>query len=117
MTMAQFAEQLPTIGQLYFHSPVLDASELEGAWDFTLSYSPVPPNLLGAGGGGREVERKGSGGAPTPQAAGGAAEAAEPSTAVSLFDAVERELGMKLEMHKRSLPMLVIDHIEEKPDN
>jgi uncharacterized protein (TIGR03435 family) len=36
---------------------------------------------------------------------------------VSVFDAVERQLGMKLEMHKRNLPVLVIDHIEEKPDN
>jgi uncharacterized protein (TIGR03435 family) len=71
MTMAQFAEQLPTIGQLYFHSPVLDSSELKGAWDFSLTYSLVPPNLSGAGGGGRELERKGSGGAspPRPEAA------------------------------------------------
>jgi len=115
MTMAQFAEQLPSIGQLYIHNPVLDASGIEGAWDFTLSFSPVPPNMMNGGGGGR-------GGAPGPPqganpSAGGTVEASEPSTAVSLFDAVERQLGMKLEMHKRNLPVLVIDHIEEKPDN
>jgi uncharacterized protein (TIGR03435 family) len=73
-------------------------------------------------GGGGEQERKdggGRGGAPPPPgAAGGAApEIADPSMVISLFDAVERQLGMKLEMHKRPLPVLVIDHIEEKPDN
>ena len=113
MTMAQFAEQLPNIGQLYIHNPVIDASGIEGAWDFTLSFSPVPPNLMGGGGG--EGARK-TAGPPSPPA-GGTVEASEPSSAVSLFDAVERQLGMKLEMHKRSLPVLVIDHIEEKPDN
>jgi len=50
MTMAQFAEQLPSIGQLYIHNPVLDASGIEGAWDFTLSFSPVPPNMMNGGG-------------------------------------------------------------------
>jgi uncharacterized protein (TIGR03435 family) len=120
MTMAQFAEQLTTIAALYIRNPVIDASGLEGAWDFTLTFNPVPPNMNLGGGG--EQERKdggGRGGAPPPPgAAGGAApEIADPSTVVSLFEAVERQLGMKLEMHKRPLPVLVIDHIEEKPDN
>jgi uncharacterized protein (TIGR03435 family) len=111
MTMAEFAEQLPNIAQLYIHNPVIDASGVEGAWDFTLSFSVVPPSMMGPGGG-VEMARKG-GDAP----GGGAMEASEPTTAVSLFDAIERQLGMKLEMHKRNLPVLVIDHIEEKPDN
>jgi uncharacterized protein (TIGR03435 family) len=113
MTMAEFAEQLPNIGQLYIHNPVIDASGIEGAWDFTLSFSPVPPSMMGNGG---EIDRK-SGGRGGDAPGGGAAEASEPTTAVSLFDAIERQLGMKLEMHKRNLPVLVIDHIEEKPDN
>jgi len=117
ITMAQFAEQLPTMAPVYFHNPVLDASGIEGAWDFTLAFSPVPPNLLGGGGGGGG--RGGPAGPPqgAGPAPGGAVEASEPSSAISLFDAVERQLGMKLEMHKRALPVLVIDHIEEKPDN
>jgi uncharacterized protein (TIGR03435 family) len=32
-----------------------------------------------------------------------------------LFDAVEKQLGLKLEVRKRTLPVFVIDHIEEKP--
>lgn len=34
---------------------------------------------------------------------------------VSLFDAVEKQLGLKLEVRKRTHSVLVIDHIEEKP--
>ena len=47
--------------------------------------------------------------------AGRLAEASLPSGAVSLFDAMTRQLGLKLEMQKRPTPVLVIDHIEQKP--
>jgi uncharacterized protein (TIGR03435 family) len=33
----------------------------------------------------------------------------------ALFEAVTRQLGLKLESQKRPVPVLVIDHIEEKP--
>jgi uncharacterized protein (TIGR03435 family) len=33
----------------------------------------------------------------------------------SVFDAVEKQLGLKLEARKRTLPVFVIDYIEEKP--
>jgi uncharacterized protein (TIGR03435 family) len=46
--------------------------------------------------------------------AGGAA-ASDPVGGTSLFDALEKELGLKLEMQKRAYPQRVIDHIEEKP--
>ena len=110
ITMAQFAEQLETIAPNYLRYPVLDASGLEGAWDFTLSFSPAPPNQAGGGGG-----RKG-GGPASPQGVGGATGVlSDPPGAVSLFDAVEKQLGLKLEKHQRPEPVFVIDHIEEKP--
>jgi uncharacterized protein (TIGR03435 family) len=37
------------------------------------------------------------------------------ASGVSLFVALEKQLGLKLEAHKRIMPVLVIDHIEEKP--
>ena len=55
---------------------------------------------------------KSDGGTP---AAGGAAEASEPSGALTLFDAMTKQLGLKLEMQKRPIPVLVIEHIERKP--
>jgi transcriptional regulator with XRE-family HTH domain len=39
----------------------------------------------------------------------------DPNSTVSFFDAIEAQLGLKLEKHKRPIPVLVIDHIEEKP--
>jgi uncharacterized protein (TIGR03435 family) len=110
VTMAQFAERLQTIAPNYLRYPVLDASGIDGAWDFTLTFSAVDPNRL-AGGGGRNGTK---GGGPAP-AAGGVGGVADPVGGVSLFDAMEKQLGLKLEVHKRPEPVFVIDHIEEKP--
>jgi uncharacterized protein (TIGR03435 family) len=41
MTMAQFAEQLQNIAPGYIHSPVLDSTGLDGAFDFTVNFSPA----------------------------------------------------------------------------
>jgi uncharacterized protein (TIGR03435 family) len=35
--------------------------------------------------------------------------------AISLQDAISKQLGLKLEKRQRPVPVLVIDHIEEKP--
>ena len=45
----------------------------------------------------------------------GAPTASDPTGGLTLYDAVNKQLGLKLEMQKRSMPVLVIDHIEEKP--
>lgn len=53
--------------------------------------------------------------APNPnQPAGAVAEAADPG-GISVFDAVEKELGLKLVKQKRSIPVIVFDHVDEKP--
>jgi uncharacterized protein (TIGR03435 family) len=110
MTMAQFADRLQSIAPPYCRYAVLDGSGLEGAWDFTLTFIPVPARAGGGGG------RNGSGApASIPAPSVGAPVAAEPTGGMTLFEAVERQLGMKLEMHKRDVPVFVIDHIEEKP--
>jgi uncharacterized protein (TIGR03435 family) len=110
MTMAQFAGELPTIAQSYLHYLVPDGTGIEGAWDFAFSFSVVPPG----GGGGRNggAPRKGGDPAPSP---GGADAAPDPSGGISLFDALTRQLGLKLEMQKRSVPVFTIDRMEEKP--
>jgi uncharacterized protein (TIGR03435 family) len=96
-TMAQLAARLQGLSPDYFAYPVEDATGLAGGWDFTLSFSPAWM-LREAG----------------PEA-GAASGASEPIGALSLADAVSRQLGLKLEMRKRMLPVVVIDHIEEKP--
>jgi uncharacterized protein (TIGR03435 family) len=102
MTMAQFAEDLQRIAGGYIRVPVEDKTSLEGAYDFTLTFSPI--GVLNAGRG-----RGGDAGA----AAG--PEASDPTGALSLYDAINRQLGLKLEMRKRPMPVLVIDSMQEKP--
>ncbi len=105
VTMAQFAEQLPSIAGGYIFGEVLDSTELEGAWDFTLNFSPA--GRVNGGTGGR--------GGDSVQPPTGDAVAADPSGALSLFDAISKQLGLKLDKQKRSMPVLVIDHVEQKP--
>jgi uncharacterized protein (TIGR03435 family) len=97
MTMAQFADQLPLQANGYVHSSVLDKTGLSDAYDFTLSFSAngiLQDSLQG------------------PGRTGGAA---DPSGALSLSEAVSKQLGLKLELEKRPAPVLVIDHVEQKP--
>lgn len=107
MTMAQFGMKLQQIASGYIHSPVLDATGLEGGWTFTLSFSTA--GQVQGGGGGR------GGGDSPPPAPTGLSEASDPSGAVSLFEAINKQLGLKLELQKRPVQVLVIDHIEPKP--
>jgi uncharacterized protein (TIGR03435 family) len=93
-TMTQLAEQFQNFANGYIHDTVVNATGIEGAYDFTLSFS----------GAGALQNRNGD-----------AAGASDPSGALSLFDAVNKQLGLKLELQKRPVPVLVIDHVEEKP--
>jgi uncharacterized protein (TIGR03435 family) len=43
------------------------------------------------------------------------AEANEGSDGPSMFDAVQQQLGLKLQSRKQSLEILVIDHVEKVP--
>ncbi len=97
VTMAQFADQLPQQVNGYVHSAVLDKTGLTDAYDFTLSFSGMgilQSSLQG------------------PGQPGGVA---DPNGALSLPDAVSKQLGLKLELEKRPAPVLVIDHVERQP--
>lgn len=92
ITMAQFAQHLRSMDRVEAtFNEVVDETGLKGAYDFTLSFTPRS-QLQNPGG-----------------------EAQEPDGATSFFDAVRQQLGLKLEMRKRPMPVLVIDRIEEKP--
>jgi uncharacterized protein (TIGR03435 family) len=107
VTMAYFASRLQGLAGGYVRAPALDATGLEGGWNFTLNFAPIGlfQNAI-----------SGRGGDAGP-AGGGAASASEPNGALSLAEAISGQLGLKLEMKKRPLPVLVIDHVEEKPIN
>jgi uncharacterized protein (TIGR03435 family) len=108
ITMAQFAEQIQVYDTDILY-PVLDGTGLEGAWDFTVNYNALA-NLAGLLTQAAAQARARAGVADAP-----AAEPAEPSGSVSFADAIEKQLGLKLEKHKQPESVLVIDHIEQKP--
>ena len=43
------------------------------------------------------------------------ATASDPTGALTIFEAVEKQLGLKLVAHKWNMPVTVIDHLEQKP--
>ena len=107
MTMAQFAERLQGLANGYVRVPALDATGLEGGWTFTVNFSPIGI-FQGAAGRGGDA-------GPGPAPGGAALSASEPNGAISLPEAIDRQLGLKLELQKRPMPVLVFDHIAEKP--
>jgi uncharacterized protein (TIGR03435 family) len=108
ITMAQFAERLQNMAP-ELSWPVLDATGLEGGWDFTLTFSQnfAFMNAAYVNAAGRSVD--------TGQAGAGAPAASDPSGGYTLFEAVEKQLGLKLETQKRPMPVIAIDHLEQKP--
>jgi uncharacterized protein (TIGR03435 family) len=107
ITMTQFAQQLQSIAPLYFHYPVSDATAITGSWDFSFTFSRIPPDLLGGGGGGIR--------SPDPLMAIPAGDRSEPDGAISIFDAIKKQLGLRLEVQNRPQPVFVIDRIERRP--
>ena len=104
ISMAQFAGRLRNMAP-GLNWPIQDSTGLEGGWDFSLTWS------MNAGmqfmGGGRGGDAPG-GAVPT---------AAEPSGALTIFEAMEKQLGLKLDKQKRTGTVYVIDHIEPKPSD
>jgi uncharacterized protein (TIGR03435 family) len=103
VTMDYFASRLQNFGFGQIDWPVQDATGLEGGYDISLLYSPNAGMNFGG---------PGRGGAASGENA--AAQASDPSTGMTLFEALEK-VGLKLERRKRKLPVIVIDHLEQKP--
>jgi uncharacterized protein (TIGR03435 family) len=97
-TMEELAKNLPQWAPAYFDHPVIDTTGLQGGWNFTFMWTP-----RGA------LENR-----PGDAAPGGAGAASDPG-GISAFEAVEKQLGLKVEKGTHSLPVIVIDHAEEKP--
>ena len=104
ISMDDFANYLLAAGP-GLNWPVKNSTGIEGGWDFAFTYGRGPaPVMVGA-----------------PPAGGGegksapVAEASDPSGSFTIFEAVEKQLGLKLEMQKRPESVVVIDHMEEKP--
>ncbi|SPE41945.1 exported hypothetical protein [Candidatus Sulfopaludibacter sp. SbA3] len=93
MTMQQLAIQIPGWGMAHVDLPVVDLTEIQGAYDFQLEWS-LPSGRGDAG----------KGDAPAAAEMGGS----------TIFDAMS-QIGLKLEQRKRPMSVIVIDHAERVP--
>jgi uncharacterized protein (TIGR03435 family) len=102
VTMAQFAERLQNVGP-GLGWPVKDSTGLEGSWDLSVSFSQraMAMPMMRSG-------DAGPAGAPVPTAS-------DPTGTYTIFEALEKQLGLKLEKEKRNMSVIVIDHLEQNP--
>ena len=82
MTMARFAHELPQVASRYVDQRVVDQTNLEGAWDFTVEWATRPDASAGG---------------------------------LSLFAALQAQLGLELKPKKLPVPVLVIDSMQKTP--
>jgi uncharacterized protein (TIGR03435 family) len=106
MTMGEFVTQLQRTGGSYFQVPVLDETGIEGRWNFTLSFSP--PGLAQALANARAT-------AGITQAAPGGGTASDPTGEMTIEQAVERYMGLKLRSRQRTGRVLVVDYVPDPP--
>ena len=98
LTMAEFARNLEQATGFFDH-PIVDATGLEGGWNFMIGWSSQRAQQ-----------------APNPTQAGGTiAQASDPNGSITAYEAVEKELGLKLVKQKRSIAVIVVDHVRETP--
>ena len=90
-TMAQLAAQIQNWAPAYLDRPVVDSTGLSDAWDFVVSWSPKALIANPAGG--------------------------DPSGGLTIFEALDKQLGLKLVSQKHTMSVLVIDRVEQKPSN
>jgi uncharacterized protein (TIGR03435 family) len=89
ITMGDFAFRIRGMGFGYLDHAVVDQTGLKGAYDFTLKWTARG-----------QLHKAGDG---------------DPAVDITLFDAVEKQLGLKLEVQKQSRSVLVVDRVDQKP--
>ncbi len=90
MTMAGLADRLRDVAPAYLDHPVVDLTGLKGSFNFSLAWT------------GRGTLR-------SMDAQAGAVEG------LTVFEAVDRQLGLELVARKRAMPVIAIDHVERTP--
>jgi uncharacterized protein (TIGR03435 family) len=107
MTMGEFVEQLHRTGSSYFQVPVLDETGIEGRWNFTLKFSP--PGLAQA----LATARATAGISSVAPGTGGTA--SDPTGEMTVEQAVDYYMGLKLRSRPRPGRVLVVDYVPDPP--
>jgi len=104
--MEQFAKRVRDVpgATPYLEHPVVDLTGLKGAYDFTITWAPRARTL----GNGPQVPSNIETG-PVPVASDRGA------GNLTLYEAVDRQLGLKLATQKHPMQVVVIDHMERTP--
>jgi uncharacterized protein (TIGR03435 family) len=100
-SMSELAEDLQRMASAYIDHPVVDATGLQGGWDFVMGWTPKAQFQQAP--------------AANPNQPAVQVPQAEDPDGITAFEAVERELGLKLVKQKRTIPVIVVDHVDEKP--
>jgi uncharacterized protein (TIGR03435 family) len=77
---------------------VIDATGIDGRYDLTINFSP-PSAFMNSG----------------SSKAGDEPAASDPSGAISISEALSKQLGLKLQSREVPAPVLVIDRVNERP--
>ena len=101
-TMAELAQNLQQMANAYIDHPIVDATGLEGGWDFLIGWTPKA--CLQAQ---QRSESESDARSDRPRR--------RIPTASRFSRQFEKELGLKLVKQKRSIPVIVVDHVTEKP--
>ena len=109
ITMGEFVAHLDRVGGGFFEAPVLDETKLDGRWNFTISFSP--PALARALANARGALPPGAAG-PLGAGPGGLA---DPTGVMTLEEAIDRQMGLKLRARQRPGRVFVVDYVEETP--
>ncbi len=99
-TMAQLVERLPNVAQAYMVRPLVDLTGLKDAYDFTLTWTPKSRlsrvAVTGGDAGPPEAVFQNSG----------------TGNERTVFEAVEKQLGLKIEERMHPMPAIVVDRAE-----
>jgi uncharacterized protein (TIGR03435 family) len=101
-TMAQFVTRVRQVAGGYLGAhPVVDLTGLKGSYDFALTWAPVGRFNAGRSGG--------------DAASSAGSTAADPTGDLTVFEAVDKYLGLKLAEQKHPMSVVVIDHVDRTP--
>jgi uncharacterized protein (TIGR03435 family) len=103
-TMAQFAEKARELTGDYPSLPVADLTGLTGGFDFVVTWTPRART---------DSDQR----AADASREGGLVEASTPTGQLTFMEALERQLGLKLQQRKLPMPVMVIDHVEPPAEN
>ena len=87
--MAELAQNLQQQASAYIDHPIVDGTGLQGGWNFLIGWTPRA-----------QLEAPQT---PNPDQTPGAIAGATDPNGISVFDAMEKELGLKLVKQQRSV--------------